>query len=68
MTTQQMTFQIPPYGTATLTLPERLTPDAFVCLDTAISQALGEQRRALGDRAGNDPGSIQCDSWSVHQH
>ena len=36
MTTQQITFSIPPYGTAILTLPEHLTPDVFARLDSAI--------------------------------
>lgn len=68
MTTRQMTFPIPPYGAATLTLPAALPPDAFIRLDSAISQALGEQRRQLGDHVTNDPGSIEYASWSVHQH
>ena len=32
MATQQISFLIPPYGTATLNLPELLTPDAFARL------------------------------------
>jgi hypothetical protein len=66
MATQQISFLIPPYGTATLTLPELLTPDAFARLDSAIDQALTEPRLALGD-AAPDPGSIEYDSWLIQQ-
>lgn len=66
MTTQQMSFSIPPYGTATLTLPEQLSPDAFTRLESAIGDALGDPRRALGDHTAKDPGSIEFDSWLVH--
>lgn len=63
MATQQMTFLIPPYGTATLTLPELMTPEAFARLDSAIGRALGEPRQDLGDATAPDPGSIEFDSW-----
>jgi hypothetical protein len=66
MTTQQISFLIPPYGTATLTLPELLTPDAFARLDSAIDQALAEPRQALDDAAPG-PGSIEYDSWLIRQ-
>ena len=66
MTMQQMTFLIPPYWTATLTLPELLTPDAFSRLESAISDTLGDPRRDLGDHTATDPGSVEFDSWSVH--
>jgi len=66
MVTQQISFLIPPYGTATLNLPELLTPDAFARLDSAIDQALAEPRQALGD-AAPDPGSIEYDSWLNRQ-
>lgn len=68
MATQQMTFLIPPYGTATLTLPELLTPEAFACLDSAISRVLGEPRQDLGAAAAPDPGSIEFDSWLIQRH
>jgi hypothetical protein len=55
-----------PYGTATLTLPELLTPDAFARLDSAIDQALAEPHQALGD-AAPDLGSIEYDSWLIRQ-
>lgn len=45
MTTQQMTFVLPPYGTASLTLPEHLTPDAFIRLELAIHRELGDPQR-----------------------
>ncbi|MCB4364217.1 hypothetical protein KIH07_10760 [Hydrogenophaga taeniospiralis] len=66
MTTQQISILIPPYGTATLTLPAMLTPDAFARLDSAIDQALAEPHQALGD-AAPDPGSIEYDSWLIRQ-
>lgn len=65
MTTQQTTFLIPPYGTATLSLPEMLSPDAFNRIVSAIGDALGEPRRDLGDLTA-DPGAIEFDSWLVH--
>jgi hypothetical protein len=68
MTTQQITFLIPPYGTATLTLPELLTPDAFARLDSAIGEALREPRRSGGADATSDPGALEFDSWLVHLH
>lgn len=64
MTTQQIFILIPPYGTATLTLPAMLTPDAFARLDSAIDHALAEPSQALGD-AAPDPGSIEYDSWLI---
>ncbi|ODV05950.1 MAG: hypothetical protein ABT20_13335 [Rubrivivax sp. SCN 70-15] len=68
MATQQMTFLIPPYGTATLTLPELLTPEAFARLESAIGGVLGEPRRQLGDTAtAPDPGSIEFDSWVIQR-
>ena len=66
MTTQQISFLIPPYGTATLTLPDLLTPDAFARLDSAIDHALAEPRREPGD-AAPDPGSIEFDSWLIQR-
>jgi hypothetical protein len=68
MATQQLTFLIPPYGTATLTLPALLTPDAFARLGAAIGGALGEPRQTLGDAAVPDPGAIEFDSWSIQPH
>lgn len=67
MATQQMTFLIPPYGTATLTLPELLTPEAFARLESAIGGVLGEPRQHLGDTAAPDPGSIEFDSWLIQR-
>ena len=66
MTTQQITFLIPPYGTATLTLPELMTPDAFARLDVAIGDALRETSRGGSADAANDPGIIEVESWLVH--
>jgi len=67
MTTQQMTFLIPPYGTATLSLPEMLTVDAFNRLESAVSDALGDSpRRDVDGHAATDPGTIEFDSWLVH--
>jgi hypothetical protein len=68
MTTQQITFLIPPYGTATLTLPERLTPDAFARLDSAIGDALCERCRVGSAEPANHPGAIEFDSWLIHLH
>ena len=68
MTTQQITFSIPPHGTATLTLPGLLTPDAFARLDSAIGDALREPCRSGSADAASDPGAIEFDSWLVHLH
>ncbi len=68
MTTQQLTFQIPPYGTATLTLPEMLTSDTFARLDSAIGRVLAEPQHPPGDSSGADPGSVEFDSWLVDRH
>ncbi len=68
MTTQQITFLLPPYGTATLTLPELLTPDAFARLNSAIVDAVRGPCRNGGTDAANDPGAIEFDSWLIHQH
>ena len=68
MTTQQVTFLLPPYGTATLTLPELLTPDALARLDSAIGEALREPCRSGSADAASDPGAIEFDSWLIHQH
>lgn len=67
MATQQMTFLIPPYGTAVLTLPELLTPEVFARLDSAIARVLGEPRRDPANAAAADPGSIECDSWLIQR-
>jgi hypothetical protein len=68
MTTQKVTFLLPPYGTATLTVPELLTPDAFARLDLAIGEALREPCRNGSADAANDPGAIEFDSWLVDLH
>ena len=68
MTTQQITFMLPPYGTATLTLPKFLTPDAFARLDSAVGDGLREPcRNGIAD-AASDPGAIEFDSWLIHLH
>lgn len=67
MATQQMTFLIPPYCTATMTLPDLLTPEAFARLDSAIGRALGEPRQDRGDNAAPDPGSLEFDSWLIQR-
>jgi hypothetical protein len=68
MTTQQITFLLPPYGTATLTLPKLLTPDAFARLDSAIGEGFREPcQNGIAD-AASDPGAIEFDSWSIHRH
>lgn len=67
MNTQQLTFVIPPYGTATLSLPEMLTVDDFTRLSSAVGTALGDLPRDVDERtAATDPGSIEFDSWRVH--
>ena len=68
MTTQRLTFLIPPYGTATLMLPELLAPEVFARLDSAIGRVLGEPRQDLGDAAAAEPGSIEFDSWVIQRH
>lgn len=68
MTTQQISISIPPYGTATLTLPELLTPDAFARLDSAISQALRDSCRNGSAESTEDPGAIEFDSWLANLH
>lgn len=65
MNTQQVTILLPPYGSATLTLPQLLSPDAFGRLDAAISEALREPSRSRHAGAASDPGSIEFDSWSI---
>ncbi len=65
MKTQQITFLIPPDGAATLTLPERLTPDAFDRLEMAINDVLGGPRNFC-EPGATDRGSIEFDSWLVH--
>ncbi|KRB96770.1 hypothetical protein ASE11_15255 [Hydrogenophaga sp. Root209] len=65
MATQLISFLIPPYGTATLTLPDMLTPDAFARLDSAIDRALAQPQPEPAD-AAPDPGSIEFDSWLIH--
>ncbi len=66
MKMQQITFLLPPYGTATLRLPEILTSDAFARLDSAIAVAMGEPCLGGSANATNDPGAIEFDSWLIH--
>lgn len=68
MTTQQITFLLPPYGTATLTLPELLTPAVFARLDSAIGNALREPCPSGITDAASDPGAIEVDSWLIELH
>lgn len=68
MMTQQVTFQLPPHGTATLSLPEVLTSDAFARLDAAIGEALRERRLDGSGDAFADPGAVEFDSWLVERH
>lgn len=68
MTTQQITFLLPPYGSATLTLPELLTPAVFACLDLAIGNALRESCPSGITDAANNPGAIEVDSWLIELH
>ena len=68
MTTQQITFLLPPYGTATLTLPELLTSAVFARLDSAIDNALREPCPSGITDAANDPGAIEVDSWLIELH
>ncbi len=66
MTTQQISFLLPPYGNATLTLPELLTPAAFARLDSAVRDALREPcRNGIAD-AADDPGAVEVDSWLIN--
>jgi hypothetical protein len=65
MKTQQITFLLPPYGTASLALPEILTPEAFARLDAAISDALCEPHRDGSSDVANDAGAVEFDSWSI---
>ncbi|MEP7280936.1 MAG: hypothetical protein ABI696_03060 [Rubrivivax sp.] len=67
MTTQQITFLLPPYGSASLALPEMLTPETFARLDAAISDALREPHRCGTAEAADDPGAVEFDSWTVHR-
>ncbi len=67
MNTQRISFLIPPYGTATLTLPELLTTDAFARLDAAVDQALGNPMPAPATVA-TDPGAIEYDSWRLQRY
>ncbi len=67
MTTQQMTFLLPPYGNATLTLPRLLTPDAFARLDSAVCEALRQPCQDGDADAASDPGALEYDSWVIQQ-
>jgi hypothetical protein len=59
MATQQISFLIPPYGTATLSLPELLTPDAFARLDSrpSIRRSLSRAWRSVTPPRTRDPSS-----------
>lgn len=63
MHTQEMHFLIPPYGTATLRLPELLSVDGFQRLQAAVGAALGEPLPASDPPPASDPGAIEFDSW-----
>lgn len=68
MTTQQVTFQLPPYGTASLTLSETLTPEAYARLDAAIDDALGDPHPHgyANANAAIHPGAVEFASWLIH--
>ena len=68
MTTQQISFRLRPGSTATLSLPERLTRDAFARLEAAIGDALREPCRDDNTGAADDPGAIEFASWLIHLH
>jgi hypothetical protein len=69
MSTQHISFVLPPYGTATLALPEVLTPEAFARLDAAVGSALqepslcGSVHTAHTTHPANDPGTLEVASW-----
>jgi len=67
MKMQQMTFLLPPYGTATLQFPEVLTAEAFARLDSAIASAMGEpQLHDSTPAATHDAAAVEVDSWLAH--
>lgn len=67
MNTQRISVLIPPYGTATLTLPELMTSEAFARLDAAIDQALGAPNTGPAE-AAKDPGAIEYESWRLSRY
>ncbi|MBE2263545.1 MAG: hypothetical protein IAE92_12435 [Burkholderiaceae bacterium] len=67
MKMQQMTFLLPPYGTATLQFPEVLTSEKFARLESAVASAIREPLLHGGASvATDDPGTIEFDSWLTH--
>ena len=68
MTTQQITFLLPPLRDRNLDAAQALEPDAFARLDSAIGDGLREPcRNGIAD-AANDPRAIEFDSWLIHLH
>lgn len=63
MNTQEMRFVIPPYGTATLRLPQLMSVDGFQRLQAAVDAALGEPPARGEAPPAADPGAIEFDSW-----
>lgn len=61
MNTQEIRIQIPPYGTAQLSLPALLSVDRFQRLQAAVGAAVGEPPAAQS--AAADPGAVEFDSW-----
>lgn len=66
MKMQQVTFLLPPYGTATLSLPEVLTTDTFIRLEAAVNDVIGEQAPSVAAKSETDRGAIEFDSWLVN--
>ena len=70
MTHPTTALSIPGGGSATLTLPESMTPAALSRFEAALSSYLRTLRRDLVGAAGdaNDPGAIEYASWAITRH
>ncbi len=70
MTYPTTALSIPGGGSATLTLPEPMTPAALSHFEAALSSYLRTLRRDLVGAEGDatDPGAIEYASWAIRQH
>lgn len=66
MNTQEIRFQIPPYGSAQLSLPELLSVDGFQRLQAAVGAIAGGPPKGQAPAAAADPGAVEFDSWLAH--
>ena len=74
MTYPTTALSIPGGGSATLTLPEPMTPAALSHFEAALGSYLRTLRRDLvgadadADTGAADPGAIEYASWAIRQH